>query len=43
MNFLADLLTTVFDRRYRSLFGSANDSRTIEECCDDLLNTSGEA
>ena len=43
MNFLADLLTTVFDRRYRSLFGSANDSRTIEECCDDLLNTRGEA
>ena len=42
MSFLADLLNTVFERRYRSASEPDHQGRTIEELCTDLLSSSGE-
>ncbi|TLP59454.1 decarboxylase [Parasedimentitalea maritima] len=42
MSFLADLLTTVFERRYRGASEPDHQRRTIEELCTDLLSSSGE-
>jgi len=40
MSFVAELMSTVFERRYRR--SSARDDRPIEELCADLLGNSGE-
>ncbi|MBW4710067.1 malonyl-CoA decarboxylase [Roseobacter sp. YSTF-M11] len=42
MSFLADLLSTVFERRYRSALEPDLTGRSIEELCHDLLGSSGE-
>jgi len=42
MSFLADLLTTVFERRYRRASEPDNQGRSIEALCTDLLSSSGE-
>lgn len=40
--FLADLLTTVFERRYRSRSADKPDDRRIEALVDDLIGATGE-
>ncbi len=42
MSFLADLLSTVFERRYRGASGPDPAGRTIKELSNDLLGSSGE-
>ncbi|MBK0328547.1 malonyl-CoA decarboxylase [Rhodobacteraceae bacterium F11138] len=42
MSFLADLLSTVFERRYRGAAGPDPAGRTIQELSTDLLGASGE-
>ncbi|WP_300013935.1 malonyl-CoA decarboxylase [uncultured Roseobacter sp.] len=42
MSFFADLLSTVFERRYRSALEPDLEGRSIEELCGDLLGSSGE-
>lgn len=42
MSFLADLLSTVFDRRYRRASDPDREGRSIEELSNDLLSSSGE-
>ncbi|WP_299955011.1 malonyl-CoA decarboxylase [uncultured Roseobacter sp.] len=42
MSFFADLLSTVFERRYRSALEPDLEKRSIEELCGDLLSSSGE-
>ncbi len=42
MSFLADLLSTVFERRYRGASGPDPAGRTIKELSNDLLGASGE-
>ncbi len=43
MTLFADILSTVFERRFRSMPMDANDTRDIETLTDELLGTSGEA
>ncbi|MGY9046076.1 hypothetical protein P775_21605 [Puniceibacterium antarcticum] len=42
MSLFADLLSTVFDRRYRGASEPDRKGRTIEELCADLISNSGE-
>jgi malonyl-CoA decarboxylase len=42
MSVLADLLSTVFERRYRGASGPDRQDRSIETLCHDLLGSSGE-
>ena len=42
MSFFSDLVSTVFERRYRAVLPDEEDSRTIEELCTDLLGRHGE-
>ncbi|WIY23859.1 malonyl-CoA decarboxylase [Parasedimentitalea psychrophila] len=42
MSFLADLLNTVFERRYRGASEPDHQGRSIDELCSDLLSSSGE-
>ena len=42
MSFLADLLNTVFERRYRGASEPDHQGRSIIELCSDLLSSSGE-
>ncbi len=42
MSFLADLLSTVFERRYRGAREPDAKGRSIKELCHDLLGSSGE-
>ena len=42
MTRLADILTTVFERRYMPLRGAGRDDRPIEALCEDLLTRRGE-
>ncbi len=42
LSFFADLLSTVFERRYRSALEPELEGRSIEELCGDLLGSSGE-
>jgi malonyl-CoA decarboxylase len=42
VSFLADLLSTVFERRYRGASEPDNQGRSIDELCSDLLSSSGE-
>lgn len=42
MSFFADLLSTVFERRYRSALEPDLEGRSIQELCGDLLGSSGE-
>ncbi|MDK3075693.1 malonyl-CoA decarboxylase [Sedimentitalea sp. JM2-8] len=42
MSFLADLLSTVLERRYRASSEPDRSGRTIEELCRDLMSSSGE-
>ena len=43
MNFFADILSSVFERRRRGLFGRSDDDRPVEEQLDSLLKARGEA
>lgn len=42
MSVLADLLATVFERRYRGADAADRQNRSIEDMCRDLLGSSGE-
>ncbi len=42
MSFLADILSTVFERRYRSALEPDLENRSLPELCADLLGRSGE-
>ena len=42
MSFFSDLVSTVFERRYRAVLPDAEASRTIEELCTALLGRHGE-
>ena len=42
MSVLADLLSTVFERRYRGAAEPDRQNRSIEALCRDLLGSSGE-
>ncbi len=42
VSFFSDLVSTVFERRYRAVLPDEEDSRTIEELCTDLLGRHGE-
>lgn len=42
MSFLADLLSTVLERRYRASSEPDRSGRSIEELCRDLMSSSGE-
>jgi len=42
LSFLADLLSTVFERRYRGASEPDQKDRSINELCSDLLSSSGE-
>lgn len=42
LSFFADLLSTVFERRYRSALEPDLEGRSLPELCDDLLGSSGE-
>lgn len=42
LSFLADILSTVFERRYRSAMEPDLSGKTVQELCIDLLGSSGE-
>jgi len=42
VSILADLLSTVFERRYKNTAGGKLDKRPINALCDDLLGRHGE-
>jgi malonyl-CoA decarboxylase len=42
MSYFTDLLSTVFERRYRRATGPDADKRTTEQLCTDMLSTTGE-
>ena len=43
MSFFADILSSVFERRRKGLFGRGDDDRPVEEQLDSLLEARGEA